>query len=141
MPRVLLTQKIASPPAPPDSAVRGPDSSVRGPDSFRPAGQLPKTSKNGCNGPDSMAESTRTAMAAAALLVAASAGFLHLADHGTALTAGPLSSMVAVCEVKKSGKRRHGHRPDEQRLGPDENRTAAARSRGGGQRCPGGGRN
>ena len=70
-------------------------------------------------------------MAAAALLVAASAGFLHLADHGTALTAGPLSSMVAVCEVKKSGKRRHGRRPDEQRLGPDENSCSA------GQHAPG----
>ena len=72
-----------------------------------------------------MAESTRTAMAAAALLVAALAGFLHLADHGTALTTCPLSGMVAVREVKTSGKRRCGHRPDEQRLAPDENRTAA----------------
>ena len=72
-----------------------------------------------------MADITRRASAATALLVAALAGFLHLSDHGTALTAGPLSSMVAVREVKKSGKRRNEHRPDEQRLGPDENRTAA----------------
>ena len=71
-----------------------------------------------------MADITRRASAATALLVAALAGFLHLSDHGTALTAGPLSSMVAVREVKKSGRRRHGRRPDEQRLGPDENRTA-----------------
>ena len=83
------------------------------------------TSMRGHNAHVSLLSHDTTASAATALLVAALAGFLHLSDHGTALTAGPLSSMVAVREVKKSGKRRNEHRPDEQRLGPDENRTAA----------------
>ena len=59
-----------------------------------------------------MAEIIRRAMAAAALLVEARAGFLHLAHHGTALTTRPLSSMVLVREVKKSGTRLHGRRPE-----------------------------
>lgn len=43
-----------------------------------------------------MSESTRMAMAAAVLLVAAPAGFLHLADHGAALTVGLLVAMLVA---------------------------------------------
>ena len=104
-----LTQKIACAPGVRSTALRSPEDALRSPELYPKSARVSKLS---IPDPGAMAEIIRSAMAAAALLVEARAGFLHLAHHGTALTTSLLSSMVLVREVKKSGTRIHGRRPE-----------------------------